>query len=271
MWGERRYGGMKIAEIINYLDYEFHPEYQEDYDNAGFLLGDPMAEATGALVAIDLTEAVAEEAIANGLNLIVTHHPMIFGGVKRITTQNALGRMITRLIKHDICVYAAHTNLDNIKNGVNGILAEKLGLKDCQILKPMEGLHDKNVGAGMIGRLERAMDTEAFLQHVKEVLKVERLRCSPICRETVERVAICGGAGSFLIGDAMKMRADVLLTADMKYHDFQRAEGRIVLCDAGHYETEQFAKEIIYSAISKKFRNFACRISDEGNAYIRLI
>lgn len=262
---------MKIAEIVNYLDYEFHPEYQEDYDNAGFLVGDPMAEAEGMLVAIDLTDKVIDEALEHGLNLIVTHHPMIFGGMKRITTQNELGRMVTRLIKNDIAVYAAHTNLDNLKNGVNGMLAQKLGIEDCQILKPMEGRHDKNVGAGMIGTLPHPMATEDFLSRVKEVLKTGTLRCSDLCRKEVRRVALCGGAGSFLIGDAVKNRADILLTADLKYHDFQRAEGRIVLCDAGHYETEQFTKEIIYSKISKKFSTFACRISDEGNAYIRYI
>lgn len=262
---------MKIAEIINYLDYEFHPEYQEDYDNAGFLLGDPMAEATGALVAIDLTEEVVDEAIAHGLNLIVTHHPFIFGGVKRITTQNATGRMITKLIKNDLAVYAAHTNLDNLKNGVNGILAQKLGLKEVQVLKPMEGLHDKNIGAGMIGTLEHAVATGEFLEQVKQTLGVGTLRCSEVCKPKVQRIAICGGAGSFLIGDAIKNRADLYITADLKYHDFQRAERRIVLCDAGHYETEQFAKELIYLRILKKFSTFACRISDACNAYIQYI
>lgn len=261
---------MKIAEIINYLDYEFHPEYQEDYDNAGFLLGDPMAEASGALVSIDLTERVVDEAVAKGLNLIVTHHPFIFGGVKRITTQNATGRMIYSLIQNGICVYAAHTNLDNMRHGVNGILAEKLGMRDCQILKPMDGLHDSNVGAGMIGCVE-AVESGAFLQQVKTLLGLGTMRCSELTRSEIRKVAICGGAGSFLIGEAIRQRADIFITADLKYHDFQRAEGRIILCDAGHYETEQFAKELIYSTISKKFRNFACLISDEGNAYVRYI
>lgn len=262
---------MKIAEIINYLDYEFHPEYQEDYDNAGFLIGDPMIEASGALIAIDLTPEVIDEAINRGANLIVTHHPFIFSGIKRITPRNITGRIIHTLIKHDIAVYAAHTNLDNMKNGVNGILADKLGISNCEILKPLDRLHDRNIGAGMVGTLLSPTPTSDFLHMVKNKLNIDTLRCSSICRSEIRRVAICGGAGSFLIADAIKARADIYITADLKYHDFQRAENNIILCDAGHYETEQFAKEIIYSTISKKFSNFACYISDQGNAFVRYI
>lgn len=262
---------MKVAEIINYLDFAFQPELQEDYDNAGFLIGDPMQEATGALIAVDVTPQVITEAINKGLNLIVTHHPIIFGGVKRITTQSTLGKMIFSLIEHKICVYAAHTNLDNLKHGVNGILAKKLGMTECQILKPMEGKYSEEVGAGMIGKLEKPMATNDFLEIVKQKLKLSQLRCSEICKEEIKKVAICGGSGSFLISDALRNRADIFITADLKYHDFQRAENRIILCDAGHYETEQFSKEIIYSTISKKFRNFACQISDAGNSFIRYI
>ena len=262
---------MEIAEIINYLDFAFQPELQEEYDNAGFLLGDPLHEATGVLIAVDVTPNVINEAKSKGLNLIVTHHPMIFSGVKHITTMNSLGKMIYDLIENGISVYAAHTNLDNLKHGVNGILAEKLGMTDCQILRPMEGKYSNDIGAGMIGKLEQPMATEDFLNRIKKQLNVSQLRCSDLCKKEIRRVAICGGSGSFLIGDALKMRADIYLTADLKYHDFQQAEGRIILCDAGHYETEQFTKEIIYSTISKKFRNFACQISDEGNSFVRYI
>ena len=127
---------MLLSEIIQYLDSEFHPEYQEDYDNSGFLLGNPNDDCTGALVALDLTLAVIDEALAVGANLIVTHHPFIFSGIKRITPDYATGRSIITLIKNNIAVYAAHTNLDNLKNGINGILAFQLGLTDCHILRP---------------------------------------------------------------------------------------------------------------------------------------
>lgn len=262
---------MKLAEVINYLDYEMHPEYQEDYDNSGFLLGEPMADYTGSLVAVDLTLDVIEEALTKGLNLIVTHHPFIYSGIKRITTRDLTGTMIYRLVRYGIAVYAAHTNLDNLHWGVSGTLAQHLGLSECQTLRPAEAFHNVNIGGGMIGKLPTSVPTDQFLEKVKEVLHLSHLRCSPLCKSTIQRVALCGGSGSFMISDALMKGADIYITSDLKYHDFQRAENRIILCDAGHYETEQFTKDIIYSVISKKFSNFACQISDAGNAYIRYI
>lgn len=257
---------MQIAEIITFLDQTFHPEYQEDYDNAGFLMGDPQQPVSGVLVALDLTPQVIDEARAKKCNLIVTHHPFIFGGIKRITTQNTVGRMILSLAEHHIAVYAAHTNLDNLKEGVNGILAEKLGMTECHILKPMS--IDPNVGAGMVGTLPHPIAMQEFLQQVKQTLHLPVLRTSAPCKTTVRKVAICGGAGSFLIADAIGAKADIYLTGDLKYHDFQRAENRILLADIGHYESEQFSKELIYSIISKKFSTFVCQIADSDNGYI---
>ena len=262
---------MTIATIIEFLDAELHPEYQEDYDNAGFLLGNPEAECNGVLVAVDVTDAVIEEAREKGANLIVTHHPMIFGGVKRITPKDATGRHIIKLIKNDMAVYAAHTNLDNLKDGVNGILAQVLGLTECHILRQMAGQPSPEVGAGMVGSLPYPMPTQAFLEQVKVCLGLPILRVSDIASPAVSRVAICGGAGSFLIGDAIRQNADIYLTGDMKYHDFQRAEGRITLVDIGHFESEQFSKELIYSIISKKFSNFACFISERGKSFVHYI
>lgn len=260
---------MTIGEVTSYCDALFHPEYQEDYDNAGFLLGRASDECRGVLVAIDLTPSVIDEAAKAGLNLIITHHPFIFSGIKRITSDNETGRMVFSLIENGIAVYAAHTNLDNLKNGVNGILSAKLGLSNTAILKPLAG-HD-DVGAGMVGELSSPMDLEDFCLMVKQRLGLKMLRCSPSCIDHVHRVALCGGAGAFLINQAIGAKADVFLTADLKYHDFQKAEGRIVLIDAGHYESEQFAKELIYSAISEKFSKFACQISRSTNSYINYI
>ncbi len=262
---------MTIATIIEFLDAELHPEYQEDYDNAGFLLGNPEAECSGVLVAVDVTDAVIEEAREKGANLIVTHHPRKFGGVKRITPKDATGRHIIKLIKNDMAVYAAHTNLDNLKDGVNGILAQVLGLTECHILHQLAGQPSPEVGAGMVGSLPYPMPTQAFLEQVKVCLGLPILRVSDIASPAVSRVAICGGAGSFLIGDAIRQNADIYLTGDMKYHDFQRAEGRITLVDIGHFESEQFSKELIYSIISKKFSNFACFISERGKSFVNYI
>ncbi|MBQ0015427.1 MAG: Nif3-like dinuclear metal center hexameric protein [Bacteroidales bacterium] len=257
---------MNIKEVITFLDAQFHPEYQESYDNSGYLLGDPNQPYQGALVAVDLTSQIIAEAIEHKLNLIVTHHPFIFNGIKRITTGSETGRMIHQLIQNGISVYAVHTNLDNLPDGVNGILAQKLGLTQCSILKPIDG--HTNIGAGMVGMLPQPMPTEQFIQHVKQVLILPIVRSSALCRNEVQRVAICGGSGSFLIGDAIQAHADIFLTSDLKYHEFEHVDGRIVLLDAGHYESEQFSKEIIYTAISKKFSTFACRISCAPNSFI---
>lgn len=364
---------MKIQEVIEYLNTTFIPAYQETYDNSGFLVGDPTQEITGVLVALDLTPAVIEEAIENKANLIVTHHPFMFNGVKRITPADETGRMIMRLVEQHICHYAAHTNLDNMRHGVSGILAEKLGLQHCHVLRPVEGslrklvtycptanaeavrtalfnagagsigaydccsynlegtgtfragegthpfcgtqgeLHHEaetrieviyekrverklihqllkahpyeepaydcipitnafpEVGGGTIGVLPHPMPTHDFLLQVKQVLGLPTLRCSALCKDTVSRVAVCGGSGNFMIGDAKTAGADIYMTGDLKYHDFQQAEGDIVLAEIGHYESEQFAKEIIYCAISKKFRTFACQISKHSVGYVNYI
>ena len=260
---------ISIGEVINFLDKTFRPELQEDYDNAGFLLGDSTMSYSGTLVAIDLTSAVVEEAVNEGLNLIVTHHPFIFSGIKRITDRTEAGRIVLKLIKNKISVYAAHTNLDNLPWGVNGILAEKLGLKDCRILRQSSV---DNIGAGMVGMLPKETEADKFLLKIKKLTGQPSIRTSnhnP--KQDVRRVALCGGSGSEFIPDAIAAKADLYLTADLKYHDFQRAEGRIILADAGHYETEQFAKEIISRVISEKFSNFACRISESQASLIQYI
>ena len=257
---------IKIRNITQYLDQTFHPEYQEEYDNSGFLLGDSEADYCGALVALDLTDEVADEALEHGLNLIVTHHPLIFSGVKRITDLNASGRLIMKLIRSGISVYAAHTNLDNLKEGVNGILAERLGLTNCHILKPFA--NDVDLGAGMVGELPSSMSRADFLQMVKRVTGLPTIRYAGR-RSHVQRIALCGGSGAFLIDDALHSGADIYLTADLKYHDFQRTTDRMVLADIGHYESEQFAKEIISRAVLKKFSNFAVRISERQQSLVK--
>ena len=292
---------MKTGEVIRWLDATFHPEYQEDYDNAGFLLGDSASDYKGALVALDLTPAVVDEAVRLGMSLIVTHHPFIFSGVKRLTDASETGRMVMTLAKNDISVYAAHTNLDNLPWGVSGVLAEKLGLTDCRILRQSfvdkfdvdkligscpNNIHDivstyqhinvstDNVGAGMVGELPAAMHVADFLKRVKEVIGLPFVRVSEEAYRDaslqVRRVALCGGSGAEFIDDAKRAGADIYLTGDLKYHDFQRG-GRMVLADIGHYESEQFAKDIIFRAISEKFSNFACRISETQQGIVKYI
>ncbi len=266
---------MKTCEVIKWLDATFHPEYQEDYDNAGFLLGDSASDYRGAMVALDLTPAVVDEAVRLGLSLIVTHHPFIFTGVKRLTDGSETGRMVMTLAKNDISVYAAHTNLDNLSWGVSGVLAQKLGLRNCHILKGMNGVQDGSIGAGMVGDLDEPVGVEDFLMRVKEMIGIPFVRVSQQTHHgpaaQVRRVALCGGSGAEFIGDALRAGADIYLTADLKYHDFQRTDGRMLLADIGHYESEQFAKDIIFRAISEKFSNFACRISETQQGILRYI
>ena len=266
---------MKTGEVIKWLDATFHPEYQEDYDNAGFLLGNSASDYRGALVALDLTPAVVDEAVRLGLSLIVTHHPFIFTGVKRLTDGTETGRMVMTLVKNDISVYAAHTNLDNLSWGVSGVLAQKLGLRNCHILKGMDGVQDGSIGAGMVGDLEEPVGVEDFLTRVKEVIGIPFVRVSLQTHHgpaaLVRRVALCGGSGAEFIGDALRAGADIYLTADLKYHDFQRTDGRMLLADIGHYESEQFAKDIIFRAISEKFCTFACRISETQQGIVNYI
>ncbi|MBR1783988.1 MAG: Nif3-like dinuclear metal center hexameric protein, partial [Bacteroidales bacterium] len=257
-----------INDVVSHLDLVFRPELQEDYDNSGFLLGDGGKPYSGALVALDLTDAVADEALELGLNMIVTHHPFIFGGVKRITDHTATGRLIQKLVLGGMAVYAAHTNLDNLAWGVNGELCGRLGLHGCRIMRPQKPGGD--TGAGMVGELESDTPCDEFLGRVKSILGLAALRCTPHdARQPVRRVAVCGGAGSFLIEDALAAGADIYLTADLKYHDFQRTERGMVLADVGHYESEQFAKDIIFRTLSEKFCNFACRISGRQGSLIR--
>ena len=284
---------MKIGEVIDYLDSQFVPALQESYDNSGFLVGDLENEITGVLVALDVTPEVIEEAIEKGLNLIVSHHPLIFSGLKRITCGDSTGRMVTRLLQKGIAVYAAHTNLDNLPWGVNGILAQKLGMRDCRVLRPTTGMPHETcgatmAGAGMIGSLPQPMPIMEFLEMVKMRLGLPYLRVSgnvthdrTKCPRDVggpgkavgslQHLAICGGAGSFLIEDAKAAGADIYLTGDLKYHDFQKADGNMILADIGHYESEQFAKELICRVISEKFSNFACQISEKNKSYIQFI
>jgi len=364
---------MKIRAVTDYLNHCLLPVYQENYDNAGFLIGDPDTEILGVLVTLDVTPAVIDEAVNLGCNLIVSHHPLIFNGLKRITPSNQTSRMVMRLIQEGIAVYAAHTNADNLLHGVNGMLANQLGLTDRHILRPLEGvlrklvtyvprthaetlrqalfaagggcigaydecsynsngmgtfrahegcnpfcgvigeqhqeeetrievIYEKRlerrlldtlckahpyeepaydclplanpypaVGAGIIGLLPNPIPTDVFLEVVKQKLHIPVLRCSALCREKISRIALCGGSGSFLIPDAKAAGADIFLTADLKYHDFQSAEGEIILADGGHFETEQFVKVLFSNLILEKFSTFACHISENDKGYISYI
>jgi dinuclear metal center YbgI/SA1388 family protein len=210
------------------------------------------------MVCLDCTEQVLDEAIAKGCNMIVSHHPPIFYGVKKITGGNMTERIIQKAIKHDLILYAIHTNLDNtLTNGVNEQIARKLGLDIDGILRPSSVTADPMVGAGLIGYFSEPLTELQFLQRVKERMKTGIIRHSGLTHKPILRVALCGGSGSFLIEDARRAGVQAMVTSDIKYHYFFEPDHDLLLCDIGHYESEQFTIELLQSLISGNFTTFA--------------
>ena len=252
---------MKIKQITNFLESYAPLSYQESYDNCGLIVGDDKAEVKGALITLDCTEAVIDEAIATGCNLVIAHHPIIFSGLKKLNGSNYIERTVIKAIKNNIAIYAIHTNLDNVHNGVNAKIAEKLGLINCKVLSLKQEVNSDLVGSGIIGELKIPINTEVFLESLRAKMQTKCIRHTLIVKEKIQRVAVCGGSGSFLLKNAKAAKADVFITADFKYHEFFDAENKIVIADIGHYESEQFTKDLIYDLLVKNFTKFAVRLS----------
>lgn len=249
---------MKVKDVVAILEAEVPLSWQESYDNAGLVVGCPEAEVEKVLIALDVTEEVVDEAISEGAQMVVSHHPIIFRPIKRLADENRQQRTIAKAIRHNIALYAAHTNLDSAPHkGISHHLAHLLGL---QVVGLLEQGSEEGVGIGIVGELPQAVATEEFLSLIKERLGVAALRHSEIRRERVQRVAICSGSGGGLIEAAERTEADLYLAADFKYHDFVDADG-MTLVDAGHFETEICAIEILFDILSKKITTFALRKS----------
>lgn len=354
---------MVLTALIDYLEGIAPLPYQESYDNSGLIVGDPNRETNHALISLDCTEEVIDEAIRLGCDLIISHHPIVFKGLKRFNGRNYVERVVMKAIKNDIALYAVHTNLDNIYGGVNKKIAEKLKLQQLSILSPKEDLLNKlvvfvprehaeklrsalfragagqignysecsfnvsgtgtfkaeegtnpyvgvigerhaegedrieviypqhiersmliamyeahpyeevaydiyrlqnkydQVGSGMIGHLPAPLKEIEFLELLKQNLAAKVIRHTRLRDKNIERVAVCGGSGGFLLPHAIKRGADVFVTADYKYHEFFDAEKKIVIADVGHFESEQFTQELLLEIIQKKFPNFAVRLT----------
>ena len=350
---------MKIQQLIQHIEQFAPPAYQESYDNSGLIVGNNRTEITGVILCLDSIEAVVEEAIEKKCNLIIAHHPIVFSGLKRFNGHNYIERTIIKAIKNDIAIYACHTNLDNVRNGVNAKIAEKLGLVNTQILMPKSNILKKlavfvpqkeaeevrtalfnagagkignydeasfningtgtfraneqanpqvgvigqrhqepetkievifpfniqskviasmlkthpyeevaydiltldnqyhEIGSGMIGELPQEMDEVAFLNFLKKTMQTNCVRYTNLLNKPIKRVAVCGGAGQFLLRQAVQQKADIFITADFKYHQFFDAEDRIIIADIGHYESEQFTIDLFYELITNKFDTFA--------------
>lgn len=350
---------MKIAQIIQVLEELAPPSYQESYDNAGLITGNAASDCTGIICTLDATEEVILEAKNKGCNLVVAHHPIIFNGLKKITGKNYVERAVIAAIKNDIAIYAIHTNLDNLLQGVNGKMADKLGLDNRKVLlhkptslmklytfvpqehadkvreaifkagggnignysecsfsikgtgtfKPGEGTNphtgeagkrevtneekievifpaylkeklvnamteahpyeevaydlialDNNfqeVGSGLIGELKEEMDERDFLQLVKSEFNLQVIRHTRLLGRKVKKIALCGGAGSFLIKNALLAGADFYITSDIKYHEFFDTETKLVIADIGHFESEQFTVDLLHDVLHTNFPTFA--------------
>ncbi|WP_346318996.1 Nif3-like dinuclear metal center hexameric protein [Chitinophaga sp. YIM B06452] len=350
---------MTIRDIIQVIETFAPLSYQEHYDNAGLIFGRPEWEVKGALLTLDATEAVLDEALEKGCNLVIAHHPIVFGGLKKITGRNYVERVAIKAIKHDIAVYAAHTNLDNVRAGVSAMMAERLGLTGTKVLDPKRELLRKlftfvpadkagalrdalfaagaghigkysecsfsqegtgtfkgaadtdpyvgkpgerhaegetkvevifpawmegkviaallkhhpyeevaydivklensyaEVGSGLVGQLPGEMEEMDFLRLVKERFRTGCVRYTPLRGKKVKKVAVCGGAGSFLLKQAKAAGADAYVSADFKYHEFFDAENQLIIADVGHFESEQFAVDLFYHILTENFRNFA--------------
>lgn len=355
---------MQISEIIKVIETFAPPVYQESYDNSGVQVGSTDRPCTGILLTLDITEQVIEEAIVRNCNLIIAHHPLLFSGLKRITGGNMVERCVIKAVRHDITLFAAHTNLDNMALGVNYKIAEKLGLERSSILSPvsrklyklityvpdahadlvrdalfahgagqigaysecsfnaggigtfragrgsdpfigaaggersvvqelklevlvpehlkytiltiLKQAHpyeeaayelialenaDQTVGAGMVGYWPEPVGATDALSIIKERLNVTCIRHTVIHKKEIQKVALCGGSGSFLLSQAKAAKADIFITADYKYHQFFEAENDIIIADVGHYESEQFTTEIFNELLNEKFPNFAIYLS----------
>jgi dinuclear metal center YbgI/SA1388 family protein len=251
---------MTVSEVISFLHTIAPNEFQESYDNSGLLVGNGRDEVAGILVSLDCLETVLDEAIELGANLIVSHHPIIFSGLKRICEANYVERVVRKAIKNDINLFAIHTNLDNVfVNGVNTNIASRLGLKNQKILQVKAGfLHESAaVGAGIIGQLELPVDELTYLQEIKSLMQATVIKHTRLLGKKIKKVAICGGSGQFLLEEAIRQGADIFISSDFKYHEFFDADGKILIADIGHYESEQFTSQMLCEILTNKFNTFA--------------
>ena len=222
---------------------------QESWDNAGLQVGLTETEVSGALLCLDVNERIVDEAMAKGCNLIVSHHPLLFRGLKTISDLNDVQRTVMSAIQKGITVVSMHTNMDNAKGGVNYRIAEKLGLQDVKFLAPAGA--DGEAGSGVVGELAEPQAADDFIIAVKKAFGVECAMCNELLRRPIKRVALCGGAGDFLLDEAVKNQADAFITGEMHYHQYFGYEQTIQICVIGHYQSEQYTAEIFEDIIRK--------------------
>ena len=241
---------MKIKEVLSALERFAPLPLQESWDNAGLQVGLTETEVSGALLCLEVNERIVDEAIKKGCNLIVSHHPLLFRGLKTISDLTDVQRTVMKVIENHLCVVSMHTNMDNAKGGVNYRIAEKLGLSDVRFFAPKQ-VDGIEAGSGVTGLLPEPMAADDFVLAVKKAFGVECAMCNELLRRPVHRVAICGGAGDFLLDEALKTGADAFITGEMHYHQYFGYEQKIQICVIGHYQSEQFTTEVFQTIIQK--------------------
>ena len=251
---------MIIKDLISIIE-EFAPlSAQESYDNSGLIVGDKNKSIDSALLCVDITEDVLDEAINLGCGVIISHHPIIFTPIKTLTNKTYIERVVVKAIKHDIALYACHTNLDSVHGGMSWKLAQELSLNNCKLL---EGDTTTMRGFGVIGELDIEVDVLDFLQTTKLKLGIGAIRYSDLCHKQIKRVALCTGSGGSLIESAIKSGADLYLSSDFKYNNYLDVKSRIIIADIGHFESEYCVIDILFDIIRKKISTFVVHKSKE--------
>ena len=247
---------MKVRDVIKVIE-DFAPlSIQEKWDNSGLCIGSPDAEVTSVLIGLDCTPELVDEAVACGADMIVTHHPLIFSGLKKIAPEDQVGAAVIKAVSNGISVYAAHTSADKVIAGVSGAMAAKLGLVNVQILDE----DGEGTGLGVVGDLPELVTAAEAVALVKDRFALKAMRASRPVEGMISRVAMCGGSGGSLIGAAMASGAQLYLSGDISYHNFFTKEGFMIM-DIGHYESEIEIVDILFSLLRKNFPTFAVRIT----------
>ena len=252
---------MKAKDIIKVIE-DFAPlSIQESWDNSGLCIGSPEDEVSSILIGLDCTEALVDEAVSCGADMIITHHPLIFSGLKKISPDDQTGAAVIKAVRAGICIYAAHTSADKVIAGVSGVMAAKLGLTNVEILEE----DGEGTGLGVVGNLPAPISAEEAIRLVKDRFSLNMMRSSAPVSIPVARIAMCGGSGGSLIKAARKSGAQLYISGDISYHNFFTPEGFMIM-DIGHYESEIEIVDILFSLIKKNFPTFAVRITQNINS-----
>ena len=264
---------MKIKQVLEALERFAPLPLQESWDNAGLQIGLTEAEVSGALLCLDVTEPVIDEAVSRGCNLVVSHHPLLFRGLKQVADATDVQRTVRRAIKEDVCVVSMHTNLDNAAGGVNFRIAERLSSDPeshgpgADMVEAMGG--EQHPGQWVMLTLARPMEARAFVEHVKTRLEAGCAACNELLQRPIRRVAICGGAGDFLLDEVIGQGADAFVTGEMHYHQYFGHGQELQICVVGHYESEHFTKELLRDIIERECPGVRCCVAETNTNPIR--